>query len=943
MNQRLGFSKQYGRLLQKAEKLARQQQSPLIERKHLFGAICKMSPRLFHRLLGANRLYFTDELPFTGGSDTETSETGVTFSSEAYRLLSLHGGVLGDIMDAMGESTVDIPHVGAALLLDPDSEGPVLELCRVNGIEPISRKPQIFDAARKLCRSRAKDIEKQALKKVDFVRKAMQKKLVGLDEAIDKLCTLLWQFWTRPPEERTRPLSIFICGPEGSGKTLLAETLMDAISKLTGVPKIPTLNAGMHSSRDSSRDIVGLDESWKGGPRPGVYTHPIFEYPEGVICLDHVETLHPIALSHVLKAITMGSLKDEGMGKQVNYKNAICLFLSSAGGECPANSAAMTKSRLAEELCHKIPAPDAKRSIQALVEQSTHFIIMTPLDVAGIRTLMRRAVAAEFECFKRGIRHINIDVDAVADILVQSISACDPRAIPSIVANVVEPLRKAMLNEPDQWWKLKTLDVGVEGAAPLDIQEVAHNLHMRKKLEIRTTFSRKDQTATLVIEAQGHSLLPAVSDGIIRVTPPQDSDSFDRLVGISAPLAYAKRWERYFSGQTQIKPESLLLVGPPGCGKTSFVRALASHLQKPFAVLKCSDISNAESLLAAFAAIRKYARDGLLVFLDELDSCAGDRADKSEDYIERLNLLLQQIDGFETKGEAKIMYIGATNRMSALDAAIMRSGRFGQTVVFSPLGEPERRKLVGFVLEECGTEIDAGVADFMAETMEGLNGASIKAICREMALASENTRPTKQDYLRARQVVLDGMFTQRPFLDADETLSVAMHEAGHALCCLHNGFAFVQASIVATGNNLGFLERKNPGLAAHTQTGLIAAMDISLAGRAAQEVVLGQATDGAIGDIKMATGFAMQYVGGGFSYEYGIGIPPDGLEWKEISPIVRKLLESRYAHVKRQFSKEKPLLRRVADLLVKRKVVCEDEIQACCVNCSSKKRQVHHG
>lgn len=940
MNTQPTFSKRYEALLRKAEERAGRGRPPLLERKHLVSAVRDLDPRMFHRLLGCRHLYFTEELPFP---DEEAKPTGdVPFSAGAYRVLSLHGGVLGEVMDAIGAVPIDIQHVAAALLLDSDEQGPVREWLRMNAIDPVARKAGILDAVRKMGRARARGKDKEILKKTGYVRDALRSQIVGQEQAIDQMSTALWQFWNTPAEERTRPLSVFFGGPAGSGKTLFSETLKAAIADLQGGKKISTLNAGMYSSPDASRDLVGVNEFWKGGPAPGDMTNPIYETPDGVICLEHVETLHPIALSHVLKAITEGRLTDDGTNKEVDFRNAIFIFISSAGGDgasASGHSGPVSKSRLAEELCHGIESPDAQRNIRALVEQSTLSIIMEPLKVAEIRVLMRRAVEREFGSMKRAIPKIRIDADAVADILVQNISSLDVRSLPSMVADVLAPVRKTMLTDPDTWRQLKTLEVVVDGGPAYDEAAIARNLHMRKRLSIETSFETSGKDGKLTIAAKGYSLLPAVADGIIRVTPPRESDSFDRLVGIAAPRAYTQRWDRYFAGQTPIKPESLLLVGPPGCGKTSFVRALAANLGKPYVILNCNDLDNPQSLLSAFSTIRKYAQDGLLVCLDEIDSIAGDREGKSEDYIERINLLLQQIDGFENNPSLKIMYIGATNRVEALDEAVVRSGRFGQTVVFAPLDEAARRTLVKLAAEECKTVIAGELENFMVETMAGLVPATIKAIIREMSVGTESRSPSKQDFLHARQVVLQGIFTQQTSLDDDEIHAVAAHEAGHALCCLQKGIGVVQASIVSAGDTLGFIEQKNPGMYFHTKEGLLAAIDVALAGRAAQELLIGQPTDGAINDIERATSLAMQYVRSGFS-EYGLGIPPDGVKWIEISPIVRRLLETRYVHVMQQMSKDKAALQRIVRLLLKKKIACQDELRKCCAKPG---RSVRHG
>ena len=940
------FTERYVALLNKAVAIAKHEGIALVERRHLFLAVRAIAPKMFNRLTGCKNLIFADKLPL--GETIEDRDSERSFSSETYRVLAIQGGVLGEVLEACGSNEVDIQHVGAALLLDNDEAGPIAEVMHANGINPQSEKLKIIDAVKKMARSSKRSNLQDVIKKVSVVRQLLLNSLIGQTKVVNEICDSLLGFWRTPRGERNGPLSIFLTGLQGSGKTYLANQLMCAISRVNNLGcEGLTLNGALYGTEQEANEPVGCNKTWKG-PHAGAITKPVYETPGRPICIDNAEKIHPRAMTHILTAIGDGTLRDEYLEKDVDFRDSIIICLSSAGcdfspdgdsGACMVGGTA--RARIAEELCVAIESSDARKNVQALVEQCSIVVKMHPLGVSGIRTLMQRTVEHEFGWFKDSFSSIQLDANAVSDLLVQTIPSLDARALPSIVADVLSPLRMMMLESPTAFRGVKSLKVEVKGAPVLDLAKLEENLHMRKRMTVKSSSIVCGKVAKLTIEATGYVMLPAITDGIVSVTPPSAADSFERLVGISAPLDYATKLENYISGKTLVKPEGALLVGPPGCGKTSFLRALAAYIGKPYVVLNCNDLCSPSAVISAFSSIRKYSRDGILVLLDEIDAVGAERNGKGEGYIERQNLILQMIDGFSKDTASKIIYIGATNRVDALDDAVTRAGRFGQTIVFSPLEKDDRCRLIKMTTDDCGISFDPELVEFMSATTENLAPATIQSIVRDMVLSTAASSASKADYLKSRHAVVEGVFSEAQSLNDDDAKLVAQHEAGHAILCVKNGRRFVQTSILPHGERLGFVEQFDAGLKSATKSGLIASIDIALAGRAAQEI-LGQASDGAINDLHYATDYAIRYISAGFSKEYGLGIPPGGLKWAEVSPIVKRMLSERYAHVKKYLTEEKVLLKRFASLLQKKKVVFQDEL-AGLIQETRKERKASHG
>ncbi len=920
------FSIRYTVLINRAAAIAKHEGSAMIERRHLMAALCEMAPKLLNRLLGRNQLFFVSELPSQGESNLDPCK--MAFSRETYRVLSLYGGVLGKVVEATDATLIDIHHVGAALLIDDCPDSPVHELLSANGLSV--NNVEVMERVKRIGRGGVKKRrEREVYRAVANIRKRMLDEVVGQDVAISRICDSLLANKLLPPEERTTPLVFTIVGKCGSGKTLSANILSETIAQGCN-GSVVVLNGGLFASENTSHDVIGYDSSWKGGARIGTFTGPVINDPETVIIIDNFDLLHPIARSHIMRAITAGHLKDDMAGREVSFRKATIILLTSAGCESvyfDDVNADKTRTRIVEELTSGISDQNRRDNVTALAGVSNEVVMLRGLTVHELRQVFVRVIEGEISSIKKSIsKKVDIDPNRLADILIEGISSLNPNEVaPMVKANIGDRIRKTVMEANGA--QVKSIVVTIDSDEKVDVNTVASNLAMRKRRLISSTATLDKSRLVLNIKSGDYALLPAVRDGIIKIEPPQAGDSFDKLVGLESAIEYARRWVNYFEGKNTIRPDGMILCGPPGTGKTSFVRCLAGEIKCPYAVLNCSELSSAEAITSAFGAFRRYGRDGLIVFLDELDAVAGDRdEDKSPAYVERLNLLLEQIDGFKNDPRSKILYIGATNRSSALDAAIMRDGRLGHLINFRGLNAENRRKLLTMEIEECGLNPAPSpkLLEFMVRTTEDMSGAMLKAIVRELAMSvAESGQLTREMYAKVRRVVVSGESTTSTKLDNDQLMSVAIHEASHAIVCDAANRNFVQASIIEDNPfRLGYVESSDKTCC--TSASILESIDISLAGRAGQEV-MGFPPSGAESDLRNATRFAFSYIQNGFSPEYGLLYLEDADE--QMKATARKLLEERYNKVSDFLRNSKVLLGRFAEMLVERRTCFHDDLR----------------
>ena len=315
-------------------------------------------------------------------------------------------------------------------------------------------------------------------------------------------------------------------------------------------------------------------------------------------------------------------------------------------------------------------------------------------------------------------------------------------------------------------------------------------------------------------------------------------------------------------------PKGILLVGPPGTGKTMLAKAVAGESNVPFFSISGSECVEMFVGMGA-SKVRSLFKDAkekapCIVFIDEIDAIGGKRNagnfGGNDEREQTLNQLLTEMDGFE--GNNGIVVLAATNRPENLDPALLRPGRFDRRV---PVELPDlqgREDILKVHAKKVKTEpgIDYNVVARMAS---GASGAELANIINEAALRAvreKRNAVSQKDLEESIEVVIAGYQKKNAILTDKEKLVVAYHEVGHALvAALQTHSAPVQkiTIIPRTSGALGYtmqVEEGNHPL--YTKSELENRIATLTGGRAAEEVEFGQVTTGASNDIEQATKIA---------------------------------------------------------------------------------------
>ena len=399
-------------------------------------------------------------------------------------------------------------------------------------------------------------------------------------------------------------------------------------------------------------------------------------------------------------------------------------------------------------------------------------------------------------------------------------------------------------------------------------------------------------------------------------------------------------------------PKGALLVGPPGTGKTLLAKAVAGEAHVPFYSLSGSDF--VEMFVGVGASrvrdLFKQAQQSApcIIFIDEIDAIGRSRDSRlggNDEREQTLNQLLSEMDGFDSsKG---LLVLGATNRPEILDPALLRPGRFDRRVI---VDKPDLKGRVNILkVHSKDVRLDETV-DFeeIALATSGAVGADLANMMNEAAInAVKNGRQavSQKDLFEAVELVLVGKEKKDRILSKEERRIVSYHEVGHALVTALQKDAEPVQKITIVPRTMGALgyvmQVPEEEKYLNTKKELEAMLVVSLAGRAAEELVFDTVTTGAANDIEQATRIARAMVTQyGMSEKFGLmGLATQENQYltgrtvlncgdataAEIDTEVMKMLKNAYAEAKRLLSENRDAMDQIAAFLIEKETITGKE------------------
>jgi AFG3 family protein len=401
-------------------------------------------------------------------------------------------------------------------------------------------------------------------------------------------------------------------------------------------------------------------------------------------------------------------------------------------------------------------------------------------------------------------------------------------------------------------------------------------------------------------------------------------------------------------------PKGVILVGPPGTGKTLLAKAVAGEAQVPF--FSISGAAFVEMFVGVGASRvrdlfqRAKEKAPCIIFIDEIDAIGRSRGKgaflggANDERESTLNQLLTEMDGFGTN--TGVIVLAATNRADMLDPALVRPGRFDRHVYLELPNMNERTAIFKVHIKGLTIADDIDLQSLAGQT-PGFSGADIANICNEAALIAARRRASKverSDFSNAIDRIVAGLEKKSKIISPEEKRTIAFHEAGHAVISwlLKNVDPLVKVSIIPRGKSLGAAWYLPEEKQLRSKTAFKEHLCATLGGRAAEEIIFGEVSSGALDDLEKVTKEAytmVVYYGfndklGNVSYydstdqrDMAIQKPFSEATGELIDQEIRKLVEQAYTNAKTILSENKTSLTEVANLLLKKEIIYKEDLE----------------
>jgi len=379
-------------------------------------------------------------------------------------------------------------------------------------------------------------------------------------------------------------------------------------------------------------------------------------------------------------------------------------------------------------------------------------------------------------------------------------------------------------------------------------------------------------------------------------------------------------------------PKGIILEGPPGNGKTLLAKGFSGELDVGFIPVSGAQFQEkyvgvgASRVRELFDLAKKNVP--CIIFIDEIDAIGGKRnhGDSSQDHASTLNELLVNLDGFKSTNGVFVM--GATNRIDLLDSALLRPGRIDKKIYVGNPDEKTRESILRIHLDGKPHHLDISTLVVMTN---GFSGAQIENLLNEaMLFVLRNNR----DYITMNDIelistrILVGLQSTESTVSKDNLYQVAVHEIGHALIgYFTNHKKLIKVMInLWSPTSLGFTLFEPPNSILMTKEGFMYELMILLGGRIAEELICKSITTGASHDFLQAKHIAEKMV-----IDYGMGnhmLIPHGSDHyrKRIDDEIDTILGDAYNQAKTLLLRVEPLIKMLADVLVKDHLLTHDDI-----------------